>query len=132
MGYPPHRTPARDLEGALHSPLDRLLTIFSDIRPGEGVVGLGMLGSVFLLLTAVYLLKPARAGLLATSGVPGLSDMELKAYSSFGRSFILLGVVPVYAWIPPRLSRRALARALTTFFVTNLVGFWLLQTGLVF
>jgi AAA family ATP:ADP antiporter len=130
MGHAPHRTSARDLEGALLSPLDRLLTIFSEIRPGEGVVGLSMLGSVFLLLTAVYLLKPARDGLLAASGVPGLSDMELKAYSSFGQSFTLLGVVPLYAWIATRLSRRALARALTTFFVANLVAFWLLQPGL--
>jgi AAA family ATP:ADP antiporter len=121
----------RDLEGVLHSPLDRLLTIFSDIQPGEGLVGFAMLGSVFLLLTSIYFLKPARDGLLAASGVSGLSDMELKAYSSFGQSLILLAVVPLYARFVTRLDRRSLARALTLFFVSNLIVFWLLQPGFV-
>jgi len=119
------------LDAALRSPLDRLLTLFSDVRPGEGAAGSAMLGSVFLLLTSVYFLKPARDGLLAISGVPGLSDMELKAYSSFGQSLLLIGVVPVYARFAARLTRRDLARRLTFFFVANLVGFWLLQPGFV-
>jgi ATP:ADP antiporter, AAA family len=127
-GPPPRST--TDLEGALHSPLDRLLTIFSEIRPGEGSVGLAMLGSIFLLLTTVYLLKPARDGLLAISGVAGISDMELKAYSSFGQSVILLAIVPLYSFLATRLSRRDLARSLTFFFVANLVVFWLFQPGL--
>jgi ATP:ADP antiporter, AAA family len=120
-----------ELRVALYSPLDRLLTLFSDVRPGEGVTGSAMLGSVFLLLTSVYFLKPARDGLLAISGIPGLSDMELKAYSSFGQSLLLLGIVPFYARYATRLSRRDLARGLTLFFVANLIGFWLLQPGLV-
>jgi AAA family ATP:ADP antiporter len=115
----------------LHSPLDRLLTLFSDVRPGEGIAGAALLGSVFLLLTSIYFLKPARDGLLAISGIPGLSDMELKAYSSFGQSLLLLAIVPMYARFATRLSRRDLARGLTLFFVANLVGFWLLQPGLV-
>jgi ATP:ADP antiporter, AAA family len=119
------------LDAALRSPLDRLLMLFSDVRPGEGAAGSAMLGSVFLLLTSVYFLKPARDGLLAISGVPGLSDMELKAYSSFGQSLLLLGVVPLYARVAARLRRLALARRLTCFFVSNLVGFWALQPGFV-
>jgi len=115
----------------LHSPLDRLLTVFSDIQPGEGLVGSAMLGSVFLLLTSLYFLKPARDGLLAISGVGGLSDMEIKAYSSFGQSLILLAIIPLYARFATRLDRRSLARGLTLFFVSNLIVFWLLQPGLV-
>ena len=131
---PRHRTPtgpARELRGALHSPLDRLLTIFSDVEPGEGLTGATMLGAVFLLLTSVYLLKPARDGLLSISGVVGLSDMELKAYSSFGQSLLLLAVVPLYARFATRLDRSSLARGLTLFFVANLLVFWFLQSGLV-
>jgi len=90
-----------------------------------------MLGAVFLLLTSVYFLKPARDGLLAISGVPGLSDMELKAYSSFGQSLLLLGIVPLYSRFATALDRRSLARCLTLFFVSNLIVFWLLQPGLV-
>ena len=129
---PPPSSSTRELKGALRSPLDRLLTIFSDIQPGEGVVGVAMLGSVFLLLTSLYFLKPARDGLLAISGVAGLSDMELKAYSSFGQSLILLGVIPLYARFATRLDRRSLARGLTLFFVSNLIVFCMLQPGLVF
>ncbi|HSD11909.1 MAG TPA: hypothetical protein VLF14_13025, partial [Candidatus Binatia bacterium] len=110
----------------LRSPPDRLLTIFTDVHPGEGVTGLAMLASVFLLLSSVYLLKPARDGLLAISGVSGLSDMELKAYSSFCQSVVLLGVVPLYSRFASRSSRRDLARQLTLFFVANLCIFWLL------
>jgi ATP:ADP antiporter, AAA family len=115
----------------LRSPPDRLLTIFTDVHPGEGVTGLAMLASVFLLLTSVYLLKPARDGLLAISGLPGLSDMELKAYSSFCQSLLLLGIVPLYSRFAARLGRRDLARGLTLFFIANLCAFWLLQPGLV-
>jgi len=128
---PSRSTPVRDLDGVLHSPLDRLLTVFSDIQPGEGLVGFAMLASVFLLLTSIYFLKPARDGLLAASGIPGLSDMELKAYSSFGQSLILLAIVPLYGRIATRLDRRSLAQVLTLFFVANLLVFWLLQPGFV-
>jgi ATP:ADP antiporter, AAA family len=123
-------TPARELEGVLRSPPDRLLTIFTDVHPGEGLAGLAMLASVFLLLTSVYLLKPARDGLLAISGVPGLSDMELKAYSSFCQSLLLIGIVPLYSRFAARLGRRDLARRLTSFFIVNLCAFWLVQPGL--
>ncbi len=119
------------VEGALLSPLDRVLTIFADIQPGEGRAGFAMLGSVFLLLTSIYFLKPARDGLLAVSGVSGLSDMELKAYSSFGQSLLLLAVIPIYARFSTRLTRSQLAHALTWFFVSNLVLFWALKPGMV-
>jgi ATP:ADP antiporter, AAA family len=124
-------TSARELEGVLRAPPDRLLTLFTDVHPGEGVAGLAMLASVFLLLTSVYLLKPARDGLLAISGVPGLSDMELKAYSSFCQSLLLIAIVPLYSRFATRLGRRDLARRLTLFFIANLFAFWLLQPGLV-
>src|SRR5690348_2479170 len=101
---------AEEFDQALHSPLDRLLTIFSDVRPGEGPAGFAMLSSVFLLLTAVYFLKPARDGMLAASGFTGLSDMELKAYSSLAQSLVLLVVVPFYGRMTTGLERSAVAR----------------------
>jgi AAA family ATP:ADP antiporter len=123
---------ADDFEQALHSPLDRLLTIFGDVRPGEGPAGFAMLCSVFLLLTAVYFLKPARDGLLSTSGLAGLSDMELKAYSSLAQSIVLLAVVPFYARMTVGLERAAVARRVTAFFIGNLIVFWVLRPGFVF
>lgn len=64
--------------------LDRSLRIFTDVRRGEGLTGVIMLASVFFILTAYYLFKPAREGLLATAGVEAISKIELKAYLFWG------------------------------------------------
>ena len=120
---------AESLEARLRSPVDWLLVLFSDVRPGEGAAGFALLASCFFLLLTTYLLKPARDGLLASSGIQGLSDMELKAYSSFAQSILLLGIVPLYSRLAARLGRRSLVTAVTLFFVTNLVVFGCLEPG---
>jgi AAA family ATP:ADP antiporter len=112
------------------SPLERLLRIVSDVRPGEGVASGSMLASVFLLLAANYFIKPARDGLLAVSELPGLSEMELKAYTSFGQSLLLLGVVPLYCRLAARWPRRRFIERVGLFVAANLVVFWALQPGL--
>jgi len=114
------------------SRLDRFLRLFTDVRAGEGPRALRLLGAVFLILAAYYFIKPAREGLLATSGIPELSDLELKAYSSFGQGLILLAVIPLHDRIAGLLSRRALITRIPLFFVSNLILFWALQPGLVF
>jgi ATP:ADP antiporter, AAA family len=117
----------RELSG-----LERFLRLFTDLRAGEGVTGLVMLANVFLLLSAYYLIKPAREGLLATAGIDSISKTELKAYTSFGQSLLLLGVIPFYARLSSRLERRQLVSRVTLFFISNLVVFWALQPGLFF
>ena len=114
------------------SRLERFLRLFTDLRRGEGPTGVVMLASVFLILAAYYLVKPARDGLLAASPVAGLSQIELKAYSSLGQSIVLLAAIPVYDRLVVMLSRRALVTGVTLFFASNLVLFWALQPGLVF
>jgi AAA family ATP:ADP antiporter len=128
---PPH-PPQQTIDVSQLSLLDRALRIFTDVRKGEGVTGLLMLVSIFLILTAYYLLKPAREGLLATAGIESLSKIELKAYTSFGQGLILLGVVPAYSSLVSGVSRRRLITWVTLFFIGNLVVFWLLQPGLIF
>ncbi len=110
---------------------ERLLRLFSDVRPGEGTAGLLLLFNIFLVLMAYYLIKPVREGWLSISAIKDLSKMEVKAYSSFAQSIVLLGVVPCYAFLASRLSRKALITAVTLFFSINLVIFWLLQPGLI-
>ncbi|MGW8323026.1 MAG: NTP/NDP exchange transporter, partial [Thermodesulfobacteriota bacterium] len=112
------------------STTERFLRIFSDVRPGEGFAGLTLLLNIFLVLAAYYLIKPVREGWLSISDIRGLSKIELKAYSSFGQSLVLLLVVPLYARLATRLSRQTLITTVTLFFVSNLVIFWLLQPGL--
>jgi AAA family ATP:ADP antiporter len=110
--------------------LHRLLGLFTTVRPGEESAALWMLSSVFLNLAAYYFVKPARDGLLAVSPVAGLSETELKAYSSFAQSLVLLGALPVYDHIARSLTRRKLVTTTTLFFAANLVVFWALQPGL--
>src|SRR6185503_19308164 len=88
--------------------LDRTLGLFTEVRPGEGPTGLWMLASVFLILAAYYFVKPARDGLLAVSPAGGLSDTELKAYSSFGQSLCLLAALPAYDLLSRALPRTKL------------------------
>ena len=109
---------------------ETFLRIFSDVRPGEGFAGLILMLNIFLVLAAYYLIKPVREGWLSISDIGGLSKIELKAYSSFAQSLVLLLVVPLYARLATRFSRQALIATVTLFFVSNLVIFWLLQPGL--
>jgi tripartite-type tricarboxylate transporter receptor subunit TctC len=81
------------------SPLERGLTLFTDVRPGEGGTAVVLFVNVFLILCAYYLVKPLRDGWIAASEVRGLSQMELKAYASFGQSLLLAAVVSAYATI---------------------------------
>jgi AAA family ATP:ADP antiporter len=110
--------------------LDRALRIFTDVRRGEGLTGVIMLASVFLMLTAYYLFKPAREGLLATSGVESISKTELKAYTSFGQGLLFLGVIPAYSSLVSGLNRRRLITVVNVFFAANAALFWVLQPGL--
>ncbi|MGH7858392.1 MAG: NTP/NDP exchange transporter, partial [Candidatus Binatia bacterium] len=99
---------------------------------GEGPTGIVLLLAVFLILGAYYLIKPAREGFLASSGIEALSGFELKAYSSFGQSLLLLAVIPIYDRFSSSVSRRTLITWVPLFFVSNLVFFWSLQPGLLF
>jgi len=112
------------------SALERALRLFTEIRPGEGSMGLILLLNIFLVLAAYYLIKPVREGWLSVSAIKGLTKVEIKAYSSFGQSMALLVVVPFYARLADRFSRRGLLTVVTLFFSANLVIFWLLQPGL--
>jgi AAA family ATP:ADP antiporter len=123
-------TPPPSLAGL--SWLDRSLRVFTDVRRGEGMTGVIMLASVFLILTAYYLFKPAREGLLATAGIEAISKIELKAYTSFGQGLLFLGVIPAYSSLVTGLNRRRLITVVTLFFASNAALFWALQPGLLF
>jgi len=90
------------------SKLDRFLCLFTDVHAGEGSTSLLMFANVFLILCAYYFIKPLREGWIAVSDITGLSKMEVKAYSSFGQSLLLIPV----AWLFGRLSERYRRRGL--------------------
>jgi AAA family ATP:ADP antiporter len=111
------------------SRLERLLRVFTEVREGEGATALLLFANVFLILCAYYLIKPLREGWISISEVAGLTKMEVKAYSSFGQSLLLIFVVMAYTRLSSRWSRRTLITRSTLFCMSNMVVFWLLQPG---
>jgi hypothetical protein len=60
----------RSLSAKPQNRLERLLSGFADIRPGEGLTAVMMMAQAFLLMGACYLLKPVCWALvLSGSGV---------------------------------------------------------------
>ena len=114
------------------SPLERGLRLFTDVRAGEGMTGLILFADVFLVLCAYYFAKAVRDGWIAVSEVAGLSQVELKAYTSFGQSLLLWPIVSVYARLSARWPRRTLITRVTLVCMATLVLFWFLQPGVVF
>lgn len=99
--------------------IERLLSLFSDVRAGESKSALLLLAAVFLLLGAYYLLKPVREALIL-----GEQSAEVKSYSAAGQAILLLGIIPLYAWVAGRVNRIRLLTGLTLFFMANLGLFW--------
>jgi AAA family ATP:ADP antiporter len=86
--------------------------------------------NIFLILMAYYFIKPVREGWLSVSLFQGFTKLEVKAYSAFGQSMLLLVVVPIYAAVSARWTRRELLRRTGLLFGGALILFWLVQPGL--
>jgi AAA family ATP:ADP antiporter len=99
--------------------LEKLLSLFADVRAGEGCGALLMAANAFILLSAYYLLKPAREALILTEG-----GAEVKAYSAAGQAMLLLLVIPFYGWIGSKVDRFKLVAGSLVFFALNLAVFY--------
>lgn len=105
--------------------LDRGLRLVTEVRAGEGTTAVLLALSIFLVLSAYYLIKPVREALILGGG-----GAEVKSYASAGQALLLLMLVPVYGKLADRLPRRRLINAVTGFFVVCLVTFYALaQAG---
>jgi ATP:ADP antiporter, AAA family len=103
------------------SNLERALSVFADVRSGEGLGVVLLTANVFFLLAAYYLLRPARQALILTEG-----GAVVAAYSSAAQAVLLLAIVPLYGWLGSRVRRIRLLMTTGLFFVSNLVIFYLL------
>jgi len=117
-------------ESAHVSRFERALRLFADVHPREGMTCLILIGNIFLILMAFYLIKPVREGWLAITDIPGMTKLETKAYSAFAQGLLLIGILPLYARLAARWTRRALILRVGGAFGLLLVGFWLTQPGL--
>ena len=100
--------------------LERALSIFADVRAGEGATTILLALNVFLLLAGYSLMKPARDGLILTEG-----GAEVASYSAAAQAVLLMGAVPLYGWLGTRVDRIKLISIVMTFFSVTLVGFYL-------
>ena len=100
------------------SALERALSLFADVRAGEGVGVVLLTINVFLLLAGYSLMKPARDGLVLTEG-----GAEWASYSAAFQAVLLMGIVPLYGWLGTRVVRIRLISIMMVFFAATLVGF---------
>ena len=102
--------------------LERFLLLFTDVRAGEGTQLVLLTLNVFLILTAYYVMKPAREALILAQ--PG--GAELKSYAYAAQALVLFAVVPLYGTLATRLPRRRLINVVTAFFIACLPVFFVL------
>jgi AAA family ATP:ADP antiporter len=102
----------------LERALARLLRPFAKVEPGEAVTASLLTLTVFLLLTAYYLLKTAREPLILLHG-----GAEVKQYAAAGQALLLVVVVRAYSALARRLGRQWLIATVYLFFASNLVVF---------
>jgi AAA family ATP:ADP antiporter len=102
-------------------PLDRFLRPFAEVRAGEGVQVLLLAINAFLILTAYYVIKPAREALILVQ--PG--GAEIKSYATALQVVLLAAAVPAYGALATRLGRRRLINVFTAFFIGCLPLFYL-------
>jgi len=91
-----------------------------------------MFANVFLILCAYYFVKPLREGWIAISPIEGLAKWEVKAYTSFGQSLLLLPIVGWYGRLAGIWGRGTLITRATLFCISNIAIFWVIQPGLFF
>jgi AAA family ATP:ADP antiporter len=114
-------------------PLERLLSLFTEMRPGEGLTAVLLGFNVFLLLASYYVLKTVREPLILTLE----GGAEVKSYAAAGQALLLLLVLPLYSGFSARVNRIRLISWVTLFFISNLALFYSLgmagtQIGIAF
>jgi AAA family ATP:ADP antiporter len=110
-------------EGGKRSALERALGIVTEVRAGEGITAVFLTLNVFFLLTAYYVIKPVREGLILAMK----SGAEYKSYLSAAIAVSLLFAVPAYARVASRVAKNKLVLGVTLFFAGHLLVFWILS-----
>jgi len=115
--------------GTRYSPVERVMRLFADVRPQEGLTSIILVANIFLILAAYYLIKPVREGWLAVTDIAGFTKLEVKAYSAFVQGLMLVVILPLYASLAARWPRRKLIVRVGLAFALVLVMFWASRPG---
>ena len=98
--------------------LDRRLSIFADVRPGEGATAVLMFANIFLLLVCYSVIKTVREPLILLGG-----GAEVRSYAAAGQALLLIAFVPAYSWLATRVGRVKLLVSVTVFFIVCVEAF---------
>jgi len=102
------------------SSADRVLRLFTEVRPGESITVLLLALNVFMILMAYYFIKPVREALIIEGG-----GADWGSYAAAGQAVLLLGAVRVYGNLASRYPRRRLINVVTVFFAASFAIFYL-------
>jgi AAA family ATP:ADP antiporter len=103
------------------SPVDRFLSLFTKMGPGEGPSVLWFALYVFLLLCCYYILKTTREVFILTE-----FDAEVASYAIAAQALLLLFIVPLYSVVARAGNKKYLIRWITLFFAANIGIFYLM------
>ena len=101
--------------------LDRSLSLFTDVKAGEGASALILAANGFYLLAFYSVLKIVRDSLILSE-----SGAVAASYASAGQAVLLLLFVPAYGAFASRVNRVRLVCGVTLFFASHLVIFYLI------
>lgn len=91
-----------------------------DLRPGELPALLISFGYFFCLLCAYYIIRPLRDEMGILGGIKNLP------WVFTGTFLVMLAIVPVFGWVSSRYPRRQFLPLVYSFFIVNLLLFYVL------
>ncbi len=100
---------------------ERVLSLFTKMRAGEGRSAFLLLANAFLILLAYYVLRPLREALILTE-----FSAEVKSYATAVIAAILMFLVPLYGILFRHARKVQLIQWITLFFMVNLVLLYLM------
>jgi AAA family ATP:ADP antiporter len=97
------------------TPFEKLLSLVTRMRPGEGRAAFLFFTHGFLLLSSYQVVKALREAFILTK-----FSAETRAYAVALVALVLMFVVPFYGWVRRHLDGARLLRAVTLFFVVTM------------
>lgn len=107
----------------ISSPIERLVRRFVHVEPGELARLLLSFAIFFSLLCGYYIMRPVRDEMGVAAGPDGLERMFYMVF------LVMLAAVPIYGTIVAKFPRRRVVPLIYSFFIANLVLFWLALDG---
>lgn len=99
----------------------KLLRIVTVIHPGEALTVFLLSLNIFLIIGAYSILKPVKKGLILTK-----YEANQEAYLYAVVAILLVFVIKMFSYLSSKVPRNVLIISVTSFFISNLVLFYVL------